>query len=262
MIPLAAMLVSGVLWEGAAPPAARVAFVCGPVERLGADGKAGAPSEGAPLAPGDRLRVGEGGLARAELPGLSLTLAAASALRLEGAALVPVLEQGRLEASSEGETLSVATDEARARGGGRIVVRRTGRQTRFLALLGGFRVTAGGAEVVLASGQGTVVAAGRAPQPPRSLAAPPEVVAPGLDPRYVRAGEAVSLTWAPATAAHVQVLPFESPEAIVAFDADHGAARVSLTVPGLYRWRASLRDADGWEGLPSTEGLIAVVEGP
>jgi hypothetical protein len=242
--------------------AATVAFVSGSAEHWTADGKRVAPDPGTTLAAGHRLRTSEDGLVRAELPGMVLTLGGSSTLHLEGDPLRPVLESGRVEVVSEGETVLIATEEAQVRGGGRIVVRRAGSQTRLMALRGGFRVSAGGEEVALSSGQGTVVAAGRAPERPRPLPEAPEVVSPGVDPQYVRVNESVPLTWSPATPVHVQVLPFESPEAIVARDADKGPVRVSLKVPGLYRWRASARDADGGESLPSTEGLICVVEGP
>jgi hypothetical protein len=243
--------------------AATVAFVSGHAEHWTADGKRAAPDPGATLAAGHRLRTGDDGLVRAELAGMVLTLSSSSVLRLEGDPPRPVLESGRVEVVSEGETVWIATAEAQVRGGGRIVVRRAGSQTRFMALLGGFRVTAAGEEIALSSGQGTRVAAGRAPDRPRPLPAAPQVVSPGLDPRYVHVNEPVPLTWFPvSTLVHFQVLPFESPEAIVARDAEQGPVRVALQVPGLYRWRVSARDADGGESLPSTEGLICVVEGP
>ena len=217
----------------------------------------GRVSEGSALEAGHRLRTGDGGLIRAELPGMMLTLGGSSALRLDE---VPWLENGRVEIASEGETVSLATEEARVRGGGRIVARRAGGHTRLMVLLGGFRVSTGGEEVALITGQGTVIAGSGRPERPRPLADPPAVVSPGLDPRYVRVNEPVALTWAPAGPVHLQVLPFDSPEAIVAIDADQATARVSLAVPGIYRWRVSRRDAGGGEGLPSTEGLICVVE--
>jgi hypothetical protein len=245
---LAATLVLGLLAQEKAAPAGRVTFVSGDVERV---------SEGSPLEAGERLRTRDGGLVRAELAGMVLTLAGSSALRLDG---VPLLESGRVEIASEGETVSLATEEARVRGGGRIVARRAGGRTQLMVLLGGFRVSAGGEEVALGSGQGTVIAGGGRPERPRPLAAPPAVVSPALDPHYVRVKEPVTLTWAPAGPVHLQVLPFDSPEAIVAIDADQATARVSIAVPGIYRWRVSRRDAGGGEGLPSTEGLICVVE--
>lgn len=245
-------------------PGARVAFVSGSARRRSPKGADGPTGQGTVLGAGDRLRTGDESLLRLEMPGLTVILSAASALRLEGGQpLVPVVETGRVEAASEGETLLLATDEARIRGGGRLVVRRlAGRGTRVFALLGGFRVTAGGTEVLLAAGHGTRIAPGRAPERPRPLSAPPEVVSPGIDPPYVRAGETVPLRWAPAGAVHLQVLPFESPEPVLSRDADRGPAAVALTVPGLYRWRVSVRDAEGGEGLPSTEGLFCVIEDP
>jgi hypothetical protein len=228
--------------------AGRVTFVSGEVGRV---------SEGSPVEAGDRLRTGDGGLIRAELGGMVLTLAGSSSLRVDG---VPRLESGRVEIASEGETVSLAVEGARVRGGGRIVARRSAGRTSLMVLLGGFRVSAGGEEIALASGQGTVISSDGRPGRPSPLAAPPTVVSPALDPHYARANEPVTLTWAPAGLVHLQVLPFDSPEAIVAIDADQATARVSIAVPGIYRWRVSRRGADGGEGLPSTEGLICVVE--
>ncbi|HEX6739321.1 MAG TPA: hypothetical protein VF310_13670 [Vicinamibacteria bacterium] len=244
--------------------AATVAFVSGSAEHRSAEGPPRAADTGTALAAGHQLRTGDDGLVRAEIPGMVLTLAAASSLRLEGTPLRPVLESGRLEIASEGETVDVATGEAEVRGGGRLVVRRAGTRTQLMALRGGFRVrAAGGAEeIALAVGEGLALAAGAAGERPRALAPAPEVVAPGVDPQYVRADQPVSLTWAPASAVHFQVLPFDSPEPIVARDQDQAPAHITLKVPGLYRWRASARGPDGSESLPSTEGLICVVEGP
>jgi hypothetical protein len=242
--------------------AATVALVSGAVEHRAADGTRSTPGPGTALAAGQSLHTGEDGLLRAELPGMVLTLAASSVLRFEGAPPRPVLERGRLELASDGETLRVATAEAEVRGGGRLVVRRAGTRTGLMALLGGFRVKAGGGEAALASGQGLAVAAGAAPGAPRALAPPLQVVSPGVDPEYVRMNEPVALAWAPAGPVHLQVLPFDAPEPIVSRDEAGGPVRVALKVPGLYRWRAAARGRDGDEGLPSTEGLICVVEGP
>src|SRR5688572_16079748 len=120
MCVLAATLVLGLLAQEKAAPAGRVTFVSGDVGRV---------SEGSPLEAGHRLRTGDGGLIRAELAGMVLTLGGSSPLRIDD---VPWLESGRVEIASEGETVSLATEEARVRGGGRIVARRADGHTRLM----------------------------------------------------------------------------------------------------------------------------------
>jgi hypothetical protein len=238
--------------------AATVAFVSGGVEHSSSRGR-GPADAGASLAAGDGVLTREDGLVRVDLEGMVLTVGASSVLRLEGARAV--LESGRVEVASEGQAIVIATAEAEAHGGGRLVVRRAGKRTHLLALEGRFRVRAGRRGAMLAAGRGLAVSAAGLPEP-GPLADAPAVVAPSADPFYVRAGEPVSLSWTPPGPVHLQVLPFEAPEAVLARDVERSPAQVSLKVPGLYRWRVSRRGADGGEGLPSTEGLISVVDGP
>jgi hypothetical protein len=70
----------------------------------------------------------------------------------------------------------------------------------------------------------------------------------------------VSLRFEPSGPAYVQILPLNSEEVLIAREA--GSSPVMLGIPweGTYRWRVSSRDAQGFEGLPSDDGVVCVVE--
>jgi len=48
---------------------------------------------------------------------------------------------------------------------------------------------------------------------------------------------------------------------VVLLQREAGPTELSLRVPwpGAFRWRVAARDADGLEGLPSTDGLLSAV---
>jgi len=217
------------------------------------------------LRTGDRLRTARDGVARFEFPWMSVTAGPATLMHIPAeVVLSTVLAQGRAEFEGQGrEIVKVRTAEAEIRGEGRIVVRRDRERTLVMAMAmdGSFRVVASGRTVVLRKGEGTVVRDGQAPEAPRKLPEAPERLQPGIDPVYVVSGEPVTLEWSPAAAAaHVQVLPLDSDEVLIARDV--GRPPYSLVVPwvGTYRWRVSSRDPQGLEGGPSEAGYVCVVE--
>jgi hypothetical protein len=177
--------------------------------------------------------------------------------------LSTVLDEGRAEfEAGSREIVKVKTAEAEIRGAGRIVVRRERERTLVMAMAldGTFKVEAQGDVTVLQTGEGTIVRDGQAPSTPVKLPPPPRVVYPGVDPVYVRKGEPVSLRFTPTGPAYVQIFPLHGPEVLIAREV--AASPVTLAIPweGTYRWRASVRDDQGFEGRPSEDGLICVVE--
>ena len=58
----------------------------------------------------------------------------------------------------------------------------------------------------------------------------------------------------------MQVLGIDSEDVLL--EKDVGMAPATLEIPwlGTFRWRVSVRGADGLEGMPSPEGVVCVVE--
>jgi hypothetical protein len=248
--------------EGAGIRVARLSYVEGDVERAAFRSAFKNAPEGSDLLTGDRIRTGPRGVARLAFPGMSLTVAPSSVVSIPpGIVLSLVLEHGRAEIQSDGDIVKLRTDEARIRGGGRLVVRRGGSgPTAIAALDGRFTVTAGDRDVTLESGQGTVIAGKSFPTTPRRLAPAPSALAPGSDALYARPRQPTLVSWtSPASAHHVQLLAIDSEDVLL--EQDVGSPPATLEIPwlGTFRWRVSSTGKDGLEGLPS-EGVICVVE--
>jgi archaellum component FlaF (FlaF/FlaG flagellin family) len=175
--------------------------------------------------------------------------------------LATVLDDGRVEQSAQaGDIIKLLTAEARIRGEGRVVVRRQRGTTLVSAQSGSFRVEGNGKTVTLAAGEGTRVEPGSAPTPPEALLPAPIALEPGDDPRYVLPGETVSVRFnSSAGSHHLQVLGVDSSQVLIERDIAGSPATLAIPWPGTFRWRVAARDAHGLEGLPSREGLIAVV---
>lgn len=217
---------------------------------------------GAELRIGDRLRTGPRGTVRIDFPWMAVALAGSSELSVPPSlVLATVLEEGRVEQSSPTrEIVKLLTAEARVRGEGRATVRREQGRTLVSTLQGSFSVEAAGQIVTVGAGEGTLVVAGSPPAPARALPAAPRGLDPGDDPLYVLPGEPVTLRFESAAKAHhLQVLGVDSTEVLLERDIAGSPATVVIPWEGTFRWRVSARDADGLEGLPSREGLIAVV---
>jgi hypothetical protein len=215
------------------------------------------------LRTGERLRTGADSLARIDFPFMTILIGANSTFSIPPSIVLSTsLEDGRLEQVAEGgEAIKLRTPEAEVRGGGRVIVRRENGTTAVSVVTGRFRVIAGGTALALNGGQGTLVAGGRGPTDAVALPPAPIGLTPGTDPVYVIKGQPVSFSWSPAGAAHhVQLLGLGTDEVVMTRDT--GASPASLAVPwlGTYRWRVATRDPRGFEGLPSPEGLICVVE--
>jgi hypothetical protein len=249
-----------------APPIAalgQLTLVEQQVEQKGSDASWRKAVEGGPLSIGEDLRTGAEGVARIELPWMTLTVSPGSVLRFPDEFLLSaVLESGRAVVDAEErEALKLLTPEAEVRGKGRAVVRREGGRTLVSCLEGRFLVEGGGGAVRLAPGEGSVVASGRAPGSPQATPKPPAAgsLRPGRDCAYVAPGEALDLTWrsvAPAFA--IEILPVGSDVVLLARDVDPPPARVTIPWGGAFRWRVAARDARGLEGIPSSDGRICV----
>jgi hypothetical protein len=244
-------------------PIARVSYAEGVVD-IARPAKAFARvADGALLRSGDRLRTGPSGTARIEFPWMAVTVSAGSVLSIpETMVLATLLEEGRVDQSAEaGDLLKLVTEEAQVRGEGRVVVWRDRTTTSVSALRGAFTVEGKGGSVSLEAGQGTVVRRGAAPSRPAPLPEMPTGLDPGDDALYVAPGEPVELRWnSPFTAHHLEILPIHSNEVLIAREVDASPFTIAIPWQGMFRWRVASRDAKGIEGLPSMEGLIAVVE--
>ena len=218
--------------------------------------------EGGPLSVGDALRTGPDAVARLELPWMALTLSPGSTLRFPDAFLLQAtLEAGRaLVEAPRLDALKLVTDEAEVRGQGRAVVRRERKSTLVTCLAGRFAVEGAKATVTLGPGQGTVVAAGKAPSAPQGVLPPPsDGLWPARDPVYVTPGEPLELRWkGSAPGYQLEVLPVGSDVVLVQRDVTAPPVKIEVPWEGAFRWRVSARDARGLEGLPSVDGLIAV----
>lgn len=244
-------------------PVARLAFADDLVERE-ASGGWERITEGARVRTGDRIRTGPGTTARIAFPFMSLLVGPSTTLSIPPSpVLSTVLEEGRVEqrAVGGGQLMKLKTAEALVRGNGWVVVRRTGEGTGVVVFQGRIRVEGSGKSLTVQQGHGSVVASGRPPSAPEALPAAPGGLSPGGDPVYVKRGEAVTLTWRAAGASHhVQVLPIEGDEVLIDRDVGNAPASVAIPWPGTFRWRVSVRDQRGLEGLPSAFGFICVVD--
>ncbi|HEY7514543.1 MAG TPA: hypothetical protein VIC87_08695 [Vicinamibacteria bacterium] len=220
--------------------------------------------EGDAVRTGDRLRTSPEAVARIQFPWMSVTAGPSTTLHIPASMILStVLDEGRAEfEAGDREIMKVRTAEAEIRGAGRIVVRRSREKTLVMAMaLGGtFRVEAKGDVTVLRQGEGTFVRDGKPPAPPVKIPDPPKVLHPGADPVYVRKGEPVVLKFAPSGPAYVQILPMHGPEVLIARDVASSPATLGIPWEGTYRWRVSSRNDQGFEGLPSEDGVVCVVD--
>jgi hypothetical protein len=241
---------------------ARVSFAERTVDRATPEGRWQGVTEGMRIRTGERLRTGPEGQAQVSFPWMHLTLGPSSLLTIPaGLVLSMTLESGRAQVSSDGDMIKVVTEEARTVGGGQLVVRRYDGATRVMSLRGGFRVQTPTGEILLGAGQGTMVPAGQPPTPAVALAEPPSHLSPGADPRYVKQGGTITLSWeGEATAYHVQVLDLDGRTVLLERDVSGRQLDVPLPWVGTYRWHVAARDVRGLEGRPSGDGLIVVVD--
>jgi hypothetical protein len=220
--------------------------------------------EGDSVRTGDRIRTSPDALVRLQFPWMSVTAGPSTTLHIPASMILStVLDEGRAEFEAGGrEIVKVKTADAEIRGAGRIVVRRERERTLVMAMAldGAFRVEARGNATVLHEGQGTFVRDGQGPATPLKIPEPPKLLYPAADPVYVRKGEPVSLRFAPSGPAYVQILPLQGQDVLLAREVAGSPASLGIPWEGTYRWRASVRDAQGFEGLPSEDGLICVVE--
>jgi len=245
---------------------ATLAYAAGPVEREveGASGKS-VLKQGEFVRTGDRIRTGPETVARIAFPWMSVTASPSTTLHIPSEVILSaVFDRGRAEIAAEGgDILKLRTAEAEIRGSGRVVVRRDAERQALVvaAREGTFRVEGAGKAVVLLAGEGTVVRQGAPPAPATRLPPAPSDLVPGKDPVYVVQGEATRLSWRDAGATHhLEVLPLESSDILLARDVGKGPEQVTIPWLGTYRWRVAARDAVGLESLPSADGLICVVE--
>jgi len=244
-------------------PIARVSYAEDVVEIARPAKKFARVTDGAVLRSGDRLRTGPNGTARIEFPWMAVTVSAGSVLSIpETMVLATFLEEGRVDQSAEaGDLLKLVTEEAQVRGEGRVVVRRDRTTTAVSVLRGAFSVEGTSGTVTLEAGQGTVVKRGAAPSLPSPLPAAPTDLEPGDDALYVAPGAALRLSWtSPFAVHHLEVLPIHSNEVLIAREVEASPATIAIPWPGTFRWRVASRDAQGIEGPPSMEGLVAVVD--
>ena len=244
-------------------PVATLVVLGSGVEKADVTGAWKTAGDGERLRTGERVRTGPAAVVRLELPWMALNLGSASELFVPPSpVLSAVLERGRAELFAEGtDLLKLRTPESEVRGRGRLVVRRERDTTLVMAMAGAFRVEGSGKFVSLAQGQGLVVPAGAAPREPVDLPRPPDGVAPGADPVYVRQGQPLTVSFrSPRARHHLQVLAFEGAE--IQVEGDVGASPQAVRIPwlGTYRLLVSSIDDRGLEGPPSAPGYAVVVE--
>lgn len=242
---------------------AQLTYVENGVERAAGTTGWGEAAEGSSFEIGDGLRTGPQGLARLELPWMTLSLSPGADLSFpDDYVLSIVLEKGRVVLEAEEHpALKLETSEAEIRGTGRAVIRREEGRTLVTCLEGRFRVVGRGRGVSLSPAQGTVVVAGKAPTAAEDTLAPPaeEALWPGSDPVYTEPGAELDLRWeADAPKFQIEVLPVGSDTVLLQRDVGPPPARLALPWSGAFRWRVASRDARGLEGVPSQAGLICV----
>jgi hypothetical protein len=243
------------------PPLVRLTVVEPAVEVMAGDTRWQRAIEGASVPLGESLRLGPDAVARLELPWMALTLSSGAHLRFPNALLLSAaLESGRALVESEArDSMKLVTSEVEVRGRGRAVVRRRERATLVTCLSGSFRVTSVRGSVALAAGRSCVARAGLPPSEPAAAPAAPGGLWPGDDPVYVGRGEPIELRWsAGAPSYQIELLPVGGEAVLLQRDVGGPPARIEIPWQGAFRWRVSARDAQGIEGSPSREGLIAV----
>jgi len=236
-------------------------FVEGGVEIQHPGGAWTKAAEDSPILIGDRVRTLKGGTARLEFPWTAIAVGDGSEVSIPDARLLTLqLDRGRLDIDPEQTLLRVVTGEALISGSGRTLVRREGTSTFVASYNGGADVEAKGAIVRLGINKGTLVTAGKAPGEATTLGPAPRVVSPKADPRYVKPGEIVHLTWTgQETAYHLEVLAIDSDVPVVSLDIDNREYDLRLPWLGTFRWRVAGRFGPV-ETQASGEGLICVVE--
>jgi hypothetical protein len=251
------------LWAARTIAIGRIS-ISGPRVERSLDGREWkALADGDVLRTGDQVRCDAASTASFDIGWARLVLGPDSLLAIPASTALSLrLETGRLEQLSEGsDIVKMRTAEALLTGKGHIVVWRQGTVTSVSARLGRFRVDAAGSSVRLEPGFGTAVAKGRAPLPPRPLAAPPDRLVPAGDPVYAERRAPIHLEWASqAPRHHVELLAVGSDLVVEQIAAGPSPANVVIPWPGTYRWRVAARDDDGIEGQPSRSGLICVLD--
>ncbi len=245
----------------AALEVARMGFVEGGVELQHPGGAWAKTAEDQPILIGDRVRTLKGGTARLEFPWTAVAVGDGSEVSVPNARVLTLqLDRGRLDIDPEQTLLRVVTEEAVISGAGRTLVRREGTSTFVASYNGGADVEAKGAIVRLGVNKGTLVTAGKAPGEATTLGPAPRVVSPRADPRYVKPGQVVRLTWTgQETAYHLEVLSIDSDVPVVSLDIDAREYDLRLPWLGTFRWRVAGRFGPV-ESQPSGEGLVCVVE--
>jgi hypothetical protein len=245
----------------AALEVARMGFVEGGVETQHPGEAWTKATEDQPLLIGDRVRTLKGGTARLEFPWTAVAVGDGSEVSIPNARLLTLqLDRGRLDIDPEQTLLRVVTDEALVSGSGRTLVRREGTSTFVASYNGGADVEAKGSIVRLGINKGTLVTAGKPPGEATPLGPAPRVVSPRADPRYVKPGEPVRLTWTgQETAFHLEVLSIDSDVPVVSLDIENREYDLRLPWLGTFRWRVAGRFGPV-ESQASGEGLICVVE--
>ena len=240
---------------------ARVGFMEGGVEVQKPGAEWTKASEDQPLSIGDRVRTLKGATAQLEFPWTAIALGDGSSVFLQKKRVLTLqLESGRIDIDPEQALLRVITEEASISGAGRTLVRREGTTTFVGSYNGGAEVTAKGGAVRLGVNKGTVVNRSARPSDALDMAQAPRVVSPTVDPRYVRVGESVRLTWnGREPAYHLEVLAIDSDVPVVSIDIEGREFDLRLHWLGTFRWRVSGRTGPV-ESQASGEGLICVVE--
>jgi len=251
--------------ENAGLPVGSLAFASGLVERSADGRKWSRLKAGDTIRTGDRIRTGVDGLARLRLPWMSVTTAPSSVVSFPAEVILATeLDSGRVEMHAQsGEIVKVRSAGVEVRGAGWVVIRRAAAAAgiQVMALEGSFRLLNEQGASTLRAGTGTTVRASGPLDPPVNLPLPPGGLVPGGDPAYIREGASVHLAWkATAVAHHLQVLPLDTEEPVLVRDVGQPPVDLPLAMLGTYRWRVTARDADGYEGLPSADGLICIVD--
>ena len=240
---------------------ARLTFAEGGVEFQRPGGAWMKVTEDQALFIGDRVRTLRGGTTRLEFPWTAIAMGDSSEVSIEDNRVLTLqLERGRIDLDPELTLPRVVTAEAAVSGSGRTLVRREGTTTFVASYNGGAAVEAAGTVVGLGINKGTVVNAGVAPGEPLAMGPAPRVVSPSADPRYVRPGEIVRLTWTGRESAyHLDVLSIDSDVPVISLDIGGSEFDLRLNWLGTFRWRVSGRTG-AVESQASGEGLICVVE--
>lgn len=245
-------------------PVGTLAFAAGLVERS-KGGKWSRLKAGDTVRTGDRIRTGVDGLARLKLPWMTVTTAPSSIVTFPAEVVLSTeLEAGRVEMNAQsGQIVKVRSAGVEVRGAGWVVIRRTASATgvQVMALEGSFRLLNEDGAATLLAGSGTTVRAKGAADAPTLLPRPPKGLVPTRDPAYTRAGAPLRFSWeGTAVAHHLQVLPLDSEEPVLVRDVGAPPVDLPLALLGTYRWRVTARDEQGFEGAPSDEGLVCVVD--